>query len=103
MTDTNGVNLYVVRIGSENVGFAYEFGNTPTAGELHTIASGLDGNPVDNPGGVGTSSITYGTVVCYGAGTLIETPGGERAVEDLRCGDAVLTVDADPQTVRWLR
>jgi Ca2+-binding RTX toxin-like protein len=41
-------------------------------------------------------------VPCFTAGTLIETPLGPRAVEDLRPGDLVLTLDDGPQPVRWV-
>lgn len=38
---------------------------------------------------------------CFAGGTLILTPDGERAVEDLRPGDLVVTMDAGPQPVLW--
>ncbi len=41
-------------------------------------------------------------VVCFTAGTLIDTPGGPRPVEDLRPGDLVSTLDNGPQPVRWV-
>ena len=52
------------------------------------------------------SSITYGkssnsTVVCFASGTLIDTPSGPRAVEELDVGDAVETLDHGLQTIRW--
>ncbi|MFN3259956.1 MAG: Hint domain-containing protein [Pikeienuella sp.] len=40
-------------------------------------------------------------VVCFTAGTMIRTPGGERPVESLRPGDLVETLDNGPQPVRW--
>ena len=42
-----------------------------------------------------------GPIPCFTAGTLITTPEGERAVEDLRPGDLVLTRDHGPQMLRW--
>jgi Ca2+-binding RTX toxin-like protein len=39
---------------------------------------------------------------CYCPGTLIATPGGEIAVEDLRIGDVVLTADGAAEPVRWI-
>ncbi|SNT07771.1 Hint domain-containing protein [Antarctobacter heliothermus] len=39
--------------------------------------------------------------VCFAKGTLIETPGGPRAVENLRPGDPVLTLDHGPQEILW--
>ncbi|MFZ7093992.1 Hint domain-containing protein [Primorskyibacter sp. 2E233] len=44
-----------------------------------------------------------GTVPCYAPGTMIDTPDGPRAVETLRPGDLVSTVDHGPQPIRWVR
>lgn len=41
--------------------------------------------------------------VCYAPGTMIETPDGPRAVESLRPGDMVTTLDNGPQEIRWVR
>lgn len=38
---------------------------------------------------------------CFVSGTMIQTPSGLIAVEDLRVGDFVLTVDHGPQPIRW--
>lgn len=40
-------------------------------------------------------------MMCFTAGTLIDTPNGPRPVETLREGDMVLTLDNGPQPVRW--
>lgn len=40
--------------------------------------------------------------VCFATGTMIATPAGECAVEDLRIGDTVLTADGQTTTVRWM-
>ena len=39
-------------------------------------------------------------VICFAAGTMIDTPAGARAVETLAAGDLVLTLDHGPQPVR---
>ncbi|MDO5528273.1 MAG: Hint domain-containing protein [Paracoccus sp. (in: a-proteobacteria)] len=39
--------------------------------------------------------------ICFTAGTMIATPSGEVAVEDLRAGDMVSTVDNGAQMLRW--
>jgi len=39
--------------------------------------------------------------VCFAAGTLIDTPGGRKAIETLGPGDLVMTLDAGPQPVIW--
>lgn len=41
------------------------------------------------------------SIPCFVAGTLIATPDGPRAIETLRIGDLVLTLDSGPQPVRW--
>lgn len=40
--------------------------------------------------------------VCFTAGTWIETPQGNRRIEELRVGDRVSTADHGPQPVRWI-
>ncbi|WP_417808887.1 Hint domain-containing protein [Thioclava sp.] len=42
-------------------------------------------------------------IPCYAPGTLIDTPDGPRAVEDLQIGDLVNTLDHGPQQIRWVR
>ena len=39
---------------------------------------------------------------CFTPGTLIKTPEGERAVEDLCVGDMVQTANNGPQPIRWI-
>lgn len=53
---------------------------------------------------IGTLTFTdIETVVpCFTPGTLIATPQGPRAVEDLRPGDLVLTRDSGLQPLRWV-
>ena len=41
-------------------------------------------------------------VVCFASGTAIRTPRGDVAVEDLKAGDLVETLDNGPQPVRWI-
>ncbi len=69
-------------------------------------------NEDDNANGLsGTATLTDGTIVnfseietiiCFAAGTAIETPSGERRIEKLRAGDLVLTLDNGPQKIRWI-
>ncbi len=48
-----------------------------------------------------TSPYTY-DVTCFGACTMIATPEGERAVEDLKTGDMVRTADGRDVAVKWV-
>ena len=59
------------------------------------------GSIVENDNGTSHSGLGA-TVVCFAAGTLIETLNGPRAVDTLEPGDQVLTRDAGPQTLRWV-
>ncbi|SHH95039.1 Hint domain-containing protein [Marivita hallyeonensis] len=53
--------------------------------------------------GINTNSSSSSTVVCFVAGTWIETPDGPRKIEEIRVGDLVLTADHGAQPVRWTR
>lgn len=71
-------------------------------GVLDAVGGGLR---IQN-GGVAVSSdmLVFETtgVVCFARGTRIQTPRGEIAVEALRAGDLVTTLDAGPQVLRWI-
>ena len=41
-------------------------------------------------------------VICFAEGTLLATPDGECAVEDLKAGDHVSTVDEGPMPIVWI-
>ena len=89
----------------ETAGDTLDFGGQLAAGSV-TIT-----NPDDAAGGKsGTATLLDGTVVnfseiesiiCFAAGTLIDTPHGPREVEELAPGDLVLTPDRGPVPIRW--
>ncbi|MDP4033409.1 MAG: Hint domain-containing protein, partial [Pseudorhodobacter sp.] len=68
--------------------------------------NGFDGyvNYLDGDGNVvGRSDFTnIESIVCFTPGTLIATPKGEIAVEQLRVGDKVITRDNGIQEIRWM-
>jgi hypothetical protein len=68
--------------------------------------------PLNAPGGgSGTATLLDGTlvnfsgienIICFTAGTMILTPRGEIAVENLTRGDLVVTRDHGVQPLRWI-
>ena len=48
------------------------------------------------------SLVSMGVPPCFARGTLIETPDGPCAVENLRIGDLVATAADHPQPLRWI-
>jgi Ca2+-binding RTX toxin-like protein len=82
--------------------------------DLSNVDLDWSSNPIsyneDDPES-GTVTLTDGTtisfsgietVICFGKGTRIATPYGARAVEDLKPGDLVLTMDNGLQPLRWV-
>jgi methionine-rich copper-binding protein CopC len=58
------------------------------------------GNSV--PANASTSTEAFTVVVCFCAGTLIDTPAGEVQVQALKIGDIVTTVHNGPSPVKWV-
>jgi hypothetical protein len=56
----------------------------------------------DTAGNTDTAIVEVVQVPCFVASTLIDTPKGAVAVEDLRAGHMVTTLDAGPQMIRWI-
>ncbi len=70
---------------------------TATTGPINlTLTNG--GSPVTGS----ALSFDNTNVICFGKGTRIKTPAGERLVEDLRAGDFVVTADNGLQRLRWV-
>ncbi|PWK62747.1 Hint domain-containing protein [Roseicyclus mahoneyensis] len=74
--------------------------DTPTT--LTYLASEQNGDLAtgDNDGNLDFVD-AYGAY-CFCSGTMIETARGPVAVEDLRVGDLVVTLDHGPQPLRWI-
>ena len=74
-----------------------------TSRDLGFLASGQTFETTD--GGAtyfAQSTPSRGSIPCYAAGTLIDTPDGPQRVEDLRRGDLVTTVDRGALPIRWV-
>ncbi|WP_167350068.1 Hint domain-containing protein, partial [Methylobacterium platani] len=65
-----------------------------------TGATGATG-PTGPDGATGATGPT-GPVVCFASGTLILTPQGERPVEVLQAGDAVVTASGETVRIAWV-
>ncbi len=90
-SETNGDVLDLSAIETDNIVYT----NTDdSAGGLSGTATLVDGTIVN------FSEIE--TIICFAAGTAIETPSGERRIERLKAGDLVLTLDNGPQRIRWI-
>ncbi|CAH0193480.1 Hint domain-containing protein [Roseomonas sp. CECT 9278] len=86
---------------------AAEGGGT-TSGFYGTVVGGLaNGQTVlfttGNPeAGVVPNFSSGDFTVCFMPGTLIATPQGDRAIEELAIGDEILTADGRTVSVRWI-
>jgi len=63
-----------------------------------TVSENASGRIINNDSGF----VTVETVPCFVAGTLIRTPDGDVAVQDLQVGDLVTTQDDGAQPIRWI-
>lgn len=71
-----------------------QLGGTGQGESLETTDGGASYNVNTAP--------SKGTIPCFLAGTMLSTPDGPRAVENLNPGDQVLTSDHGPQTIIWV-
>jgi len=97
--DPTDQDTLVVDLGP--TGVSYVINANPTNPEEGTI------DIYDGPNGTGNvvGTITFSeieNIVCFTRGTMIETPDGEVAIEDLAEGDMVMTRDHGAQPLRWI-
>ena len=80
------------------------------SGNTLTVATGsgteaftlLDGAAAYTEQSDGSGGTLVRAVVCFTTGTLIRTERDEKAVEDLRVGDLVVTSSGDYRPIRWI-
>lgn len=87
-TTYNGFSPTATRIGNgEN------FGSDVDGRSIQRSGSGFENNLAPTPGSAN---------VCFASGTMIATPHGMTAIEDLRVGDRICTRRSGPQAIRWI-
>ncbi|MEC7760449.1 MAG: Hint domain-containing protein [Pseudomonadota bacterium] len=101
LSDASGAEVWVITIDGTNVGFSPQvpYYYVPPGSTFYPVVS----SDVDlNTGSTGaTNAVVYAGVVCFAAGTMIDTPSGPVAAERLRPGDLVRTLDHGAQALRW--
>ena len=105
-----GAAYFSINGGTTDLG---DFNTTLSLGDLADWADGSaansydnqeiesESNPVTTDDLIAMAALGY-TIACYAEGTSIRTPDGERRVEDLREGDAVLTHFTGQAPVAWI-
>ncbi|SHE73896.1 Hint domain-containing protein [Ruegeria intermedia] len=85
------INMYRVEVEGNLVGYITSEPLVPGTTYSMTVSKVTPGNAPDT-----TDPSALVDVPCFTAGTLIETPDGAKAIEDLARGDLVLTLDHGP-------
>jgi len=101
--DTTLSSQPIEYIGDATFGGVTGFFVNDGAGDIFFYAPA--GTPLADTTGKSVAISSLGTsnwLLCFGAGTMIATPDGERAVETLAAGDMVLTANGAAKPVRWL-
>lgn len=91
--------------GGEGDGDTLDFGGLIDWGSINytsTDPGNLAGSVTLDDGTVVTFENIESVVICFKAGTRIDTPQGPRKIETLRPGDPVITRDNGVQPIRWI-
>ncbi|MEI4263989.1 Hint domain-containing protein [Roseovarius sp. D0-M9] len=105
----NGANQVPDQYEGSTV-FLIDVQDYPSAGENARLFFLPDGNATQaemdsfGNGAIALQNIDTTTtgIICFGRGTLIATPYGDRAVESLKIGDEVETYDNGPMPILWI-
>jgi len=97
-------------LGQVFIGAGVDLGVAADGGTVtidHVTDHDYDGDGQIDPGteeeGDGNfSDENNGLIVCFAAGTRIETPFGLAPIERLEVGDLVMTMDNGPMPIRWI-
>ncbi|SFB14680.1 Hint domain-containing protein [Poseidonocella pacifica] len=97
----NMVNVYVLRLGNDNVGLIPAAGlPTPHSGARFSPTSSSDSDLANSSTG-STNETSYDDVICFEAKAMIATPNGGVEAQDLRPGDMIDTLDRGAQPLLW--
>ncbi len=101
LVDAAGVEVWVIRIGGENVGFSVPSWVTsfPPGSTFHPVES-RDGDPAGSSDNTSSSEL-YANVACFTVDCPVATPFGAVPAGKLRTGDRVSTLDHGPQPILW--
>lgn len=84
----------------------YSLGVVTFLEEIETIrvtgSGGASGSGFYDWVSIGIRSANLAGAVCFSSGTLISTPNGDVAVEELAVGDMVTTLERGSQPIRWI-
>lgn len=94
INEVGGANTYGT---VEGLAFIGGVGGFPPVGVPLTVTGTSEG-----PAGATTPYSSYATPPCFTKGTLIDTDRGQVAVDALRIGDFVRTLDDGMQPIRWI-
>lgn len=78
----------------EGLAFIGPQGGFPPIGETLTVIGAQEGPSY--------AETAYATPICFGRGTLIDTPRGGVLVEDLSVGDMITTAEGGAEAIRWI-
>jgi hypothetical protein len=105
ITHLNGVAVVVGQIVTLPSGQQVKLnadGTITIVGNGDTEKHSFTYSVTDGLGHTSNAVVTFNSIPCFVAGTLIRTEHGETPVEDIKAGDLVFTHDDGLQPIRWV-
>ncbi|MCK0095365.1 Hint domain-containing protein [Yoonia sp. F2084L] len=99
LTAPGGATITMYRVEVEGVFVGHIVSEPLDPGVTYTFSI-TNVTPFNAPDTTDPTAIV--DVPCFFAGTMIMTPDGERAVDDLNVGDHVTTASGETQIIRWI-
>ena len=99
LTNPSGgtIDVFRVEVDGQLVGYITSEPLVPGLTYTFVVSNVTPTNAPDT-----TDPTTIVDVPCFAAGTLLQTPNGDRPIETLAVGDEVITLDHGPQRIRWI-